>query len=277
MVDKNYGRSNYLRSFLANSYGKVVEVFRHSLNVKFGNHYLHIGGDELGLTAFGISLPIDEVFRIIRNIEINDLVIYQDGQLRFYGRNVLKYDLKEFHETNLKISSHEVSKQSLELLFRTLQNMKIEQQIGLDTMDLKSLEPILLNFSKKNSDLLVQNLIGRGKGLTPSGDDMLVGILMTLTSIKGQKYNTQVLRESLMSPNFGNTTNVSKNYIQAIVDGYASEDLKILSENLNCNNEAVFERLISGILTMGHTSGHDTMMGIYLASMMVLEGEKDDK
>lgn len=277
MVDKNYGRSNYLRSFLANSYGKVVEVFRHSLNVKFGNHYLHIGGDELGLTAFGISLPIDEVFRIIRNSEINDLVIYQDGQLRFYGRNVLKYDLKEFHETNLKISSHEVSKQSLELLFRTLQNMKIEQQIGLDTMDLKSLEPILLNFSKKNSDLLVQNLIGRGKGLTPSGDDMLVGILMTLTSIKGQKYNTQVLRESLMSPNFGNTTNVSKNYIQAIVDGYASEDLKILSENLNCNNEAVFERLISGILTMGHTSGHDTMMGIYLASMMVLEGEKDDK
>lgn len=278
MINKTYERSNYLRSFLINSYGRIAEIFRHSLNVEFGNHYLHIGGGELGLTAFGISLPIDDVFQIIKDNEVNNRVLYRDGKLIFYGNTrVFKYDLNSFKDVDLKILPQKIRKVSLLTLKETLQNMKVDQKIGLDIHYMAEIEPLILNPSQDNFNSLVKKLSGRGKGLTPSGDDMLVGMLMILTSLSGEENQMEALRSSLRSPNHGNTTNVSKNYIYSAVNGYFSEDLKLLSKMLDCNDAKEFERMVGNVLLMGHTSGHDTMMGIYLALTMVLGGKKDDK
>lgn len=278
MTNKIYERSSYLRSFLVNSYGKVAEIFHHSLNVEFGEHYLHIGGGELGLTAFGISLPMSEVLEIITDNDINNMVMYRDGQLIFYGNTkTVKYNLIDFLELDLKIVPQKVNYQSLFLLYKTLNQMNISQNIGININYIEEIEPLMNNFSQSSSNQLVKKLHGYGRGLTPSGDDMLVGMLMIFTSVKGQELAVSKLKNSLVSSNISRTTNVSENYINSALDGYISEDLKLLSNNLNCNNSIEFRSFINKILLMGHTSGHDTMMGIYLALMMILGGKKDDR
>jgi len=273
-----YERSNYLRSFLVNSYGRIAEVFHHSLNVQFGNHYLHVGGGEIGLTAFGISLPMDDVLKIIADNDVNNRVIYRDGQILFYGNTkVIKYNLNDFTEVDLKILPKLVNLNSMNSLLKILKLVKIDQKIGLDINYVTDLELTIMDFSQNKSNQLVDKLIGRGKGLTPSGDDMLVGMLMLFSSIKGEEDNYNYLKNSLIKKNLSRTTPVSENYIQAALNGYISEDLKLLSEDLNCNDPNRYKYIINNIFLMGHTSGHDTIMGIYLALMLILGGKNNDK
>lgn len=117
-----------------------------------------------------------------------------------------------------------------------------------------------------HADEVAAWLIGRGPGLTPAGDDFLMGWLYALwagglgTRDEGQSPVTSL--PSLLH----RTTTLSAAYLQAASKGEAAETWHTLVEVLN--QPVVEERLTAAaqaILATGHTSGADALAGFVWA------------
>lgn len=106
-------------------------------------------------------------------------------------------------------------------------------------------------------------LAGRGKGLTPGGDDILLGygaVLMAAGSSEGFCLS-QYMADMLGS----RTTVVSQAYFKALASGYVNEDFRRLLLYLSGREKGDMEKAVTQIKALGHTSGHDTLFGAWMA------------
>ena len=109
-------------------------------------------------------------------------------------------------------------------------------------------------------------LIGLGEGLTPSGDDFCLGLLAashTWDDPDAQAFRVCLGEEVLQ--NLRRTNDVSAQYLACAVEGNFSQ---LLLKLLSRQNEK--EDLVQAALTVGqvgHSSGVDTLNGLYLGSL----------
>ncbi len=115
---------------------------------------------------------------------------------------------------------------------------------------------------EKASEELV-SLIGLGVGLTPSGDDFLCGVLagLILTGNSDQTF-TSILKERI-SLRLNNTNDISRTFLRCALSSHFSKPIKDLvfpasAEDIQASFEAV-----------GHTSGFDSLCGIYYVYNLV--------
>ncbi|MCB5951217.1 DUF2877 domain-containing protein [Enterococcus sp. BWT-B8] len=101
-------------------------------------------------------------------------------------------------------------------------------------------------------------LLGRGLGLTPSGDDMLVGHFLARLLMKAEDQRLiRYLQHKLETvPDL--TTDVSLHYLKNALQGSFSQLPLAVSQ---CQEEAKSYRAIQEILKTGHTSGADFLAG----------------
>jgi hypothetical protein len=115
---------------------------------------------------------------------------------------------------------------------------------------------------------LVSTLIGLGPGLTPSGDDLLVGYMVGLFCRIGENE----IRRNFIS-NLGKdinayasrTTDISRTYLYHSTHAQVSRQLAVLAEAL-CTGQAsetLQEKAIPA-MQMGHSSGMDAVTGLLL-------------
>jgi uncharacterized protein DUF2877 len=106
----------------------------------------------------------------------------------------------------------------------------------------------------------VGGLLGRGQGLTPSGDDALAGILLVAHAIGVAAPLATAVRSRL-----GSTTAVSAALLDAAADGYAAPDVVALVDAAVAGDDATLARTLPAVLAIGHTSGRDLVAGIAAA------------
>ncbi len=105
--------------------------------------------------------------------------------------------------------------------------------------------------------------IGKGPGLTPSQDDMLIGILFSAFSDPHYAENAQqLLRSDIYLGEL--TTAVSASYLEQARAGNFSMILKELSVVGSCPIDLAL--VMEKLLQHGHYSGADTLLGIWLFS-----------
>ncbi|MBS6955463.1 MAG: DUF2877 domain-containing protein [Enterocloster asparagiformis] len=116
-------------------------------------------------------------------------------------------------------------------------------------------------------------LIGRGRGLTPSGDDILLGygagLLALDPSGAGQRF-LDILESCL----HGQTTDISLAYCKGLVAGYVNENMKLLLRGFWNNDRENTGRWLASVRELGHTSGCDTLFGLGLAAAGRIKNEK---
>jgi hypothetical protein len=119
-----------------------------------------------------------------------------------------------------------------------------------------------------------QRLIGLGPGLTPSGDDFLTGLLVTLnwaSPAAGAELDwISPFGRQVVELSHGQTTAVSQHQLRFAAHGEADEvTLKAVVEMLwgECGESASVEAL----LEVGHSSGADTLSGICVAMELLTE------
>lgn len=102
-------------------------------------------------------------------------------------------------------------------------------------------------------------LIGRGPGLTPSGDDMLTGMLAVFvaTGMPVHLFLPPADQLALL------TTSVSCSYLNSARLGEFSTPVLRLMRDLQTGQDA--DRALRRLLAVGHTSGADIVSGIALA------------
>jgi hypothetical protein len=125
-------------------------------------------------------------------------------------------------------------------------------------------------------------LIGLGPGLTPSGDDLLVGYLSIHykfnSTIKRWLYGAGII-DQLVRTNDCKTTSISRQFLLCAANGLFSEILLRGINSVTISDQSHNKKLHSGIddlLCWGHTSGTDTMVGVLMGLFTLWSVMKND-
>jgi hypothetical protein len=111
--------------------------------------------------------------------------------------------------------------------------------------------------------------IGRGGGLTPAGDDMLVGIMGALAVLPSERYNRLFgMVRRVVEREKGRTHPVAAHFLCEAARGRYVERVKLLLEALSDPGEKRLEDAIGRVLKYGASSGADLMCGMLLAFML---------
>ena len=117
----------------------------------------------------------------------------------------------------------------------------------------------------------VKSLIGLGYGLTPSGDDFLVGYLAGLWCTAGANLPRMQFLMALgseLSQVSQNTNEISCTYLRSAAKGHVSEPIAKLAQRLNqANNMSSIRAATQAVLQVGHTSGADGVLGLLLGCL----------
>ena len=111
------------------------------------------------------------------------------------------------------------------------------------------------------------DLLGAGPGLTPSGDDLIIGLLLTINrwqNITAVRGNLGHFNQQIISAAYQKTTTLSANLIECAAQGLADQRLVAALDWLvsDTGNDV---HVIDELLTWGNSSGADAFVGFAAA------------
>lgn len=123
-----------------------------------------------------------------------------------------------------------------------------------------------------NIENSVSKLIGLGRGLTPSMDDFICGMLFTFWfSEKSLHYSFPFLKQLSLSCKKlakSNTNKFSAAYIISAADG---EDFSLMRKCFESSRDSSFPENINKLLDLGSSSGADMLCGMCFATNYILK------
>lgn len=117
-------------------------------------------------------------------------------------------------------------------------------------------------------------LLGLGPGLTPSGDDLLAGLMIAWHHV-GAPVAAKRLGQVLLEAGVGRTHPISLAHLEAASLGYGAAPLHDLLEALVVDDRRALEEALDATAKIGHSSGIDAIAGIMLALNAWIEARRD--
>ncbi|MEH7125200.1 DUF2877 domain-containing protein [Bacillus sp. JJ1773] len=290
-----YALSDEIHQIVSNNpKGCVHSIFNNSFNLNFGHHLVHVGGQENGMAPFGIALEQEHVQLLTRQIRVNQTVHWDKLSNRFVFTDGIILALEQAELMNHAIKSKMYNLNNLKsnvqvVAKRLLQN---DWQIGL--VETQEDQAAIINYlinsdsaNTKEDSVIIQQLdmlrklarghdsinsktvfdywIGRGLGLTPSGDDIITGICAILSSFEGtNKAFLEQLKKYLLEDGRNRTTHVAFEYLIYAVERKFHSHLIKMCEVMDQSQGPNISLALEEMKQIGHTSGADTLAGILL-------------
>ncbi|MCW2257616.1 hypothetical protein M2263_003707 [Providencia alcalifaciens] len=174
---------------------------------------------------------------------------------------------------SLKLSSKALSDTAIVALWDILRQSKAKSGLHGMLSEVtngvipRELQELKTNFQRwvQGENINWQSVIGKGPGLTPSFDDILIGML--LVSFLDNRVDSHHLPPFFQStPSLESlTTLISVNYLRFASQGIFSTPLQTLATALI--HPMKLSQAVRLLLQVGHFSGADTLIGVWLAGM----------
>jgi hypothetical protein len=122
------------------------------------------------------------------------------------------------------------------------------------------------SFDVERSLLAAEGIIGLGPGVTPSGDDILIGFLAGLWSLSGQHPRRQFFIRSFgrgLLQLASRTNEISRTYLYHAVQGQFSSMLSTLIEDIGTGGNV--GQAVQEAMRVGHSSGLDSVTGLLIS------------
>lgn len=117
------------------------------------------------------------------------------------------------------------------------------------------------------------DILGRGPGATPSGDDVLSGVVLALfrTTVGERRSRVRAAGEQLLKRASKRTTTVSTALFAQAVQGRAGERVEAVLRGLLRPDvpRSRWEPPVRETAALGHTSGVDTLVGVLLVTLAI--------
>jgi hypothetical protein len=104
----------------------------------------------------------------------------------------------------------------------------------------------------------VTGLAGLGGGLTPAGDDWLVGCMLAMWAISARHTISPTAIAQAAAPR---TTPLSAAWLRAAAQGECGEPWHLLFDSLVKGREPAIRQAAEAVIHQGHTSGADALAG----------------
>lgn len=241
--------------------GKIHSVFDRSFNIQVNDQLININHYRSYLAGFGMYLPEEQFQAIMPYVELGNLVKIRSHGLTFYStKGTIDLPLTDVTLISLQVKELSFTAAELKGLKEILIKQNLAEKIGLP-LEKRALEIFeALRHPEPDWQQVVAYLIGRGKGLTPSGDDLLVAYQAMLYACDQP---AEKLTAALSIPL--STTDVSKAYISASIKGYVNSLIYRLLTDLKSQDQQLIEKDVKNVMKIGHSSGIDLCFGMLLA------------
>ncbi len=262
--------------------GSIIGITSKGAFIRAGDHIIFLTCADY---RSPFNLTLSNADHRLTELQPGDLVVFRAGELYIpEARITIRTDTAEIWTpplpSPLKASLNEqmaLAGQWIENFWRKdpekgLLFLANESGVQIDTEISNSVRSLLEGIKQENFEKFmggVRVLLGRGGGLTPSGDDLVTGFfLYHMRYDQSMGIVRQVIHDWLSQVTYlayETTTTISANRLAAARRGW-SEDLFLriidaLFDSTNKLDGRFFERLTC----FGHSSGVDTFMGIYFA------------
>ena len=286
--------------------GVIHSVFHHACNISLeSNVLLTLVSLEKGNLSHGIRLRTPPRFAFLHQFRVGQPVACRGGILRASGSDLcadlrtaslwhvdlkgLQIDLRQRSTAQawtvawLELGKHRQRNglsAMIAAFFPSRQNFatscEVKALLGRAVESVPALMDATRNFEVDHAITALRPLIGLGPGLTPSGDDFIVGYLAGLWSAGGSDPSRLRFMSSVgtwLSQAAAGTNAISRTYIKSAVNGNVSEPIATLAQRIGQAKsvESVREATRTA-LSVGSTSGSDGVLGLLLGCMACNKG-----
>ena len=260
------------------SIGHVQSIFSDSINVSISSRLIHIASDRLPLSSFGVQLEARFFQEVRARVRLGDLVVCKAQKLVFYSQeSPYVIDVFDCPSLCFELECGLLTESELQRFQDILQKYTDFEQIGMDYTE--KFQKLIRQMTesqvqKQSFREWCHYLIGRGQGLTPSGDDIVLGYVYGLRILIDDSVLTYLRLELEWIKE--QTTKVSYEYLYSISCDTVSELFYQLNQNVLNRQWQEVEQIIYRVTQIGHTSGRDTLFGILLASQHVMNNMRSN-
>jgi hypothetical protein len=266
------------------SEGLVHSVYRKTINIQFGDYLLALQVALSPVSPVSLITELDAASMETLPVSPGLKVKASPGTLSIYGSvSVINFYFLEadLFESKLISKSPQLSRDTLKSVldhsaaegFSTIftsscvkdgeNNLGAELVTAAATNHLTACNTYMqtADYEKATEELV--SLIGLGVGLTPSGDDFLCGVLAGLILTGNSDHPLNSILKEKIGVNLNNTNDISRTFLRCALLSHFSKPIKDLIipasvEDIHASFEAV-----------GHSSGFDSLCGIYYVYTLV--------
>lgn len=235
---------------------QVCQRFDHGLNLSCGGALLFLSGPASPLCPFGVRLPEADAEHLLSGTEIGQRFTWTGDGLRRSG-----VYLRCTAARRVSLSQPSVP-QLPGGLSRWLEEDGVPDSPCTEVLEEWSAR-LFQSFSGRTDhwENLLRACIGYGPGLTPAGDDFLVGLLWVhaWSPFVPARCLDDLRKCLFLRPS---TTRTSLNYYRHALEGRFSQPLIRLGQAMTREDWREADRALLALLALGHTSGRDTWAGI---------------
>lgn len=234
----------------------VHSIFDNGINIKGDDRLIFLGKQD-GPSALNIE---QRLIPVITQLKVGDTLQYENQHL-VLNTIGLTLDFNTSQSKSYDLSPKDILPFTKDKVVRMI--LGYDFQTGFDI----STQELLDTLNQKldaNPVAYCKHLFGRGKGLTPSGDDFLLGMI-AYNHVKPY-LNEEFFQCMDEKMRLKQTTDISLNYLKDACDGLFTEDIIKLFEAMQRGDNVVAR--IYNIASFGHSSGKDTLSGIVCGIIM---------
>lgn len=244
------------------------EVDRENVDIKISDNKVHINNFTIAIESENKTYNSDIILN--RNIiskdtieKLKDIITLLGKENGFNLDNKLLLNSIIYGKEKFDIEK----KNDMEIFIEKLDDLRAFFKGKIKTYEKDKNE----NLTQKDrvSMEVLKYFVGRGRGLTPSGDDFLVGAMALFYSI-GIHVDAIYNIKTFILENIGIYTNdISEQFLLLGAEGKFSRSIIILIEELKY--EKICGNTINNVIKYGGTSGTDIMLGIIWANTILME------
>ncbi|MCC5894235.1 MAG: DUF2877 domain-containing protein [Alkalibacterium sp.] len=270
--------------------GSVVNIFDKVINVETSHPtaLITIAGANVIRAPYMLKITNEKAFEELkRTVNIGDIVRFRkDGVMSL---NTDRLIIRSSSLWDCAMHSHPADELEMtNLQYEINHFLKNEGKPGgilnafLSQSSIINGQPLFLSIYDKYFNRLITQLsqtftgdnlkkfIGLGVGLTPSGDDFIVGLLAALRSSEAGYHFEKTIKRELTKESIANkTTRVSSHMISYALDGDFNEALLNL-----LNGRDPLRTSLMQVNSIGSTSGTDMLAGVSFALEHLLKDLK---
>jgi len=267
-----------IRTIVASRRGRVAAVFNRSLYLEFDSGWCCLVGTELGAGPVNICVllpgrmdnvtrnaPVD---RVDQGFVIGSRLHVATAAARVWTAPIVEWSketlIRGLAALDPLCLEHAPSAGLSRIVWPWSSAGPASFELCVATPVVTSLAGWLQRVLERDTPELppgsITKLVGLGPGLTPSGDDFLVGMLVVL-SLAG-RFDLVAAVDQVIRPTLEESTGpISRLHLAAALDGESSERLHVMVNAVLAGDHDVLASRLVLISQVGHSSGWDTLAG----------------
>lgn len=248
----------------------VHSRFESGFNIKVNKFLCFVGNRQNTKLPYGILLKEQHISSLLESINGRKISFLWNKEMSQLVTEEIIIELKgcKSFSSFLEQKPFKMSRCCFDLLKDDI-DMNMQTGLGVSLWQLinednRERDGLYSSFQSKERDFIRSVLlkwVGYGLGLTPAGDDFLVGILFVhrICNILSEEF-LEELKKIIKEEKY--TTDISTHYYISAFENCYNNALIDMYEALSTVDKKMMRRSIDKILEFGHTSGRDMMAGI---------------